>query len=58
MTDIPPHSDEDFDPFHPDFQHEQPPIESTDSPEDVVPDEYEADKDLGELPKSIPDPEE
>jgi len=47
------HDDEDFDPEHPDLQHEQPPVESTDDPEDMAPGEGETDG--GELPADIPD---
>jgi len=45
---------EDYDPEHPDLQHEQPPVESTADPADTAPPEGEDDN-PGELPAEIPD---
>jgi hypothetical protein len=49
----PAHNDEDFDPDHPDFQHEPPEV-CTSDPADLAPGEGEADP--GDLPGTIPDP--
>lgn len=48
------HDDQDFDPAHPDAQHEQPPAESTEDPADTEPSQGE-ETDPGDLPGSIPD---
>ena len=46
---------EDYDPQHPDLQHEQPPVESTGDPADSEPPEGTED-DPGDVPVQIPDP--
>lgn len=51
------HDDDDFDPDHPDLQHEQPPTETTADPADTEPGEGE-ETDPGELPGSIEPPPE
>ena len=43
-----------YDPEHPDPQHEQPPVESTDDPADFEPG-VGIEDDPGELPADIPD---
>jgi len=52
--DNPQHWDEDFDPEHPDLQHEQPPVESTDDPADYEPDDSEETA-PGDLPPELPE---
>lgn len=47
------HDNADYDPDHPDAQHEQPPTESTDDPADTQPGDGD-DPDAGELPGEIP----
>jgi len=53
MSDNSEHWDTDFDPEHPDLQHEQPPLETTDEPDDFEPDDSEETA-PGELPSDIP----
>jgi hypothetical protein len=48
--------DEDFDPAHPDLQHEAP-GESTDDPSDTAPVQG-TEADPGELPAELPGPQE
>jgi len=48
-----PYDFEDFDELHPDPQHEQPPVESSDDPADTAPGDGTADP--GDLPAQIPD---
>jgi hypothetical protein len=54
MTDDESHDDEDFDPDHPDLQHE-PPEEPTEDAADVEPGVGE-ETEAGQLPENIEDP--
>ena len=54
MTDdMPEQWDTDQGPEHPDLQHEQPPVQSTDDPQDFEPDDSDETA-PGELPAEIP----